>query len=84
MADLDLGLVNLGVGKDLAADKLALQYLGAAAMVEWNSLPPDARALLHDRATKIGGLEPMTGVQEQIAALFRRNQRKFHVHASWP
>jgi hypothetical protein len=74
---LDLGLVNLGVGKDLAADKLALQYVGAAAMVEWEALPAEARALLHHRATKLAGLEAMTGLQEQISSLFRRNQRKF-------
>lgn len=76
MADLDIGLVNLGVGKDLGADKLALQYLGAAAMCEWDQIPPEARQRLERRALHLGGLEPMTGLREQIASLFSRNQRK--------
>jgi hypothetical protein len=72
MADLDIGIVNLRE----PADELALQYLGAATLVNWKQLPEAVRAtLLADAGSKISGLKPMTGLQEQITSLLRANHQ---------
>lgn len=69
MADLDIGLVNI----DTDADRLTLQYLGAAALVNWNELPQPVRILLFESVSKIGGLNPTTGLEQGLTILLKRH-----------
>jgi hypothetical protein len=72
MVDLDIGILNLRE----PADELALQYLGAATLVNWRQLPEEVRAtLLEDAGSKIAGLKPMAGLQERVKSLLRANQQ---------
>jgi hypothetical protein len=69
MADIDFVLVNI----EEDADRLALQYLGAAALVNWDALPISARMMLFEGAQKIGGLEPATGLAQSLTVLLKRH-----------
>ncbi len=57
----------------LEGDEIALQYLGAATAMQWNSLPQAARDSIMERAMALGGLPPTTQLKEQIGLLIRRN-----------
>ena len=69
MGDLDFGLVS----SFEKAERVAFQYLGAGALVMWKELKPQVQPELLHSATKIIGLEPMTGVEQQLKALLRRH-----------
>ena len=69
MGDLDSDLVNIFE----KADRVALQYLGAGALVMWKELKPKVQAELLHSATKVIGLEPMTSVEQQLKVLLRRH-----------
>jgi hypothetical protein len=53
-------------------DKLALQYLGAAVVLQWSSLPEDVRKNLLQQSASVGGLPAASALHEQIPALIRR------------
>ena len=55
-------------------DQVALQYLGAAVVLQWANLPETTRQSLLQQANSVGGLPPVTSLHEQIKALIRRNR----------
>ena len=54
-------------------DQLALSYLGAAVVVEWNQLSPDTQRLLMDRAAAVGPLPPITSLVNSLQVLIRKH-----------
>jgi hypothetical protein len=67
MPDLKAQTITLHEG-----DKTALQYLGAAVVLQWSSLPDDVRTALLRQADAVGGLPLVSDLHEQIQALIRR------------
>jgi hypothetical protein len=67
MPDLKAQTITLHEG-----DKTALQYLGAAVVLQWSSLPEDVRTALLRQADAVGGLPLVSDLHEQIQALIRR------------
>ena len=57
-----------------AGDDIALQYLGAAVILQWQNLPEQTQQSLIQQAVSIGGLPPITSLYEQIKALIRRTR----------
>jgi hypothetical protein len=59
-------------------DALALQYLGAATLLRWDSIPPELRTTIYGLATsgKLKGLDKGLQLVEQIDRLIRRNTRR--------
>lgn len=55
-------------------DQVALQYLGAAVVLQWANLPETARQSLLQQANSVGGLPPVTSLHEQLKALIRRTR----------
>lgn len=53
-------------------DELTLQYLGAAVILQWDSLPEEARHAIWQQAESVGGLPPVTSLHEQIKSLVGR------------
>jgi hypothetical protein len=53
-------------------DKPALQYLGAAVVLQWLSIPEDVRKSLLQQADSIGGLPVVPHLHQQIEALITR------------
>jgi len=53
-------------------DKTALQYLGAAVVLQWSNIPEDVRKALLQQADSVGGLPIISDLHEQIQALLRR------------
>jgi hypothetical protein len=53
-------------------DKAVLQYLGAAVVLQWSSLPEDIRKHLLQQADSVGGLPPVPDLHEHIQELIRR------------
>ena len=58
-------------------DEIALWYLGAAVVLQWGSLPEKAQqAILQQailqQANSVGGLPPVTSLNEQIKSLIQR------------
>jgi hypothetical protein len=53
-------------------DKAALQYLGAAVVLQWSNLPEDVRKALLQQADAVGGLPLVSDLHDQIQALIRR------------
>jgi hypothetical protein len=45
-------------------DQVALQYLGAAVVLQWANLPDTARQSLLQQANSVGGLPPVTSLQK--------------------
>jgi hypothetical protein len=62
------GTVHLEDGDDIA-----LQYLGAALVLEWHLIPEAAQRAILQKATEIGGLPALPPLREQIRALVKRN-----------
>lgn len=54
-------------------DAVPLQYLGAAVVLLWSSLPEDARQAILKQTSAIGGLPPTTSLAEQIKLLLKHN-----------
>ena len=67
MADLKAQTIILHEG-----DKTALQYLGAAVVLQWSNLPEDVRKALLQQADAVGGLPLVSDLHEQIQALIHR------------
>lgn len=55
-------------------DKLVLQYLGAALVLQWNCLPPQFQDLVLQQADSVGGLQPVTSLHDQIGRLLQRDR----------
>jgi len=53
-------------------DKAALQYLGAAVVLQWSNLPEDVRKNLLQQADSIGGLPPVSDLHAHIQELIHR------------
>jgi hypothetical protein len=53
-------------------DKTALQYLGAAVVLQWSNIPEDVRKSLLQQSDSVGGLPIVPDLHEQIQALLRR------------
>ena len=58
-------------------DALALQYIGAATLLRWNTLPQEIRVAIYNLATsgKLVGLDKGVQLIEQVDRLIRRNTR---------
>jgi hypothetical protein len=54
-------------------DAVPLQYLGAAAVLLWSSLPEDVRQAVLKQTSAIAGLPPTNALAEQIKLLMKRN-----------
>ena len=67
MPDLKSQTITLHEG-----DKTALQYLGAAVVLQWSSLPEEVRKALLLQADAVGGLPLVSDLHEQIQALIHR------------
>ena len=50
MTELDPQTIHL-----VAGDETVLKYLGAAAVLQWHNIPPDAQQTLLRQASAIGG-----------------------------
>jgi hypothetical protein len=55
-------------------DEIALKYLGAAAVLQWHSLPEAVRQSLLQQANSVGGLPPVGRLHDQIKALIARSR----------
>jgi hypothetical protein len=53
-------------------DKAALQYLGAAVVLQWSNLPADVRKNLLQQADSIGGLPAVSDLHAHIQELIHR------------
>jgi hypothetical protein len=53
-------------------DNIALQYLGAAVVLQWETLPETARDAIWQQS--VGGLPPVTSLHEQLKSLIRRTK----------
>jgi hypothetical protein len=69
MPDMTAQVLRLEPG-----DEIALQYLGAAVILQWDNLPEEARNAIWQQAESVGGLQPVTSLHEQIKALVRRTR----------
>ena len=67
MPDLKAQTITLREG-----DKTALQYLGAAVVLQWSNMPEDVRKSLLQQSEAVGGLPIVPDLHEQIQALLRR------------
>jgi hypothetical protein len=54
-------------------DSVPLQYLGAAVVLLWPSLPDEARQAVLKQTSAIAGLPPTNALAEQIKLLLKRN-----------
>jgi len=75
MPDLKAQTITLHEG-----DKTALQYLGAAVVLQWSSLPEDVRKALLLQADAVGGLPLVSDLHEQIQALIHRLRTAGRAH----
>lgn len=55
-------------------DTVALQYLGAAVVLQWDSLPKSTQDALLQQASSVGGLPVVESLHEQIKLLLRRER----------
>jgi hypothetical protein len=55
-------------------DEITLQYLGAALVLQWSELPEKVQQTILQQATAVGGLPPLTSLNEQIKSLIRRTE----------
>jgi hypothetical protein len=53
-------------------DKTALEYLGAAVVLQWSNLPEEVRKSLLQQADSVGGLPVVPELHERIQALIHR------------
>lgn len=70
MAEMKAQILTLHEG-----DRTALEYLGAAVVLQWSTLPEDVRKSLLRQADAVGGLPPLANLHEQIEALIERVRR---------
>jgi hypothetical protein len=69
MADMTARVLTLQQG-----DNIALEYLGAAVILQWETLPEAAREAIWQQAESVGGLPPVTSLHEQLKSLIRRTK----------
>ena len=69
MPDMTAQAINMEPG-----DEIAMQYLGAAVVIQWHNLPEEVQSAIWQQAESVGGLPPVTSLHEQIKALIRRTQ----------
>lgn len=55
-------------------DHTILQYLGAAVVLQWRSLPEEVKQAILQQADSVGGLAPMESLHDQIRALIDRTR----------
>ena len=55
-------------------DNVVLQYLGAALVLQWHSIPKPIQEALLQQASSVGGLPAVTSLHEQINLLLRRER----------
>ena len=55
-------------------DTVALQYLGAAVVLQWDRLPGPIQDALLQQASSVGGLPMVSSLNEQIKLLLRRER----------
>jgi hypothetical protein len=55
-------------------DTVVLQYLGAAVVLQWDSLPKPVQDALLQQAASVGGLPVVSELHEQIKLLLRRER----------
>jgi hypothetical protein len=55
-------------------DSVALQYLGAAVVLQWDRLPGPIQDALLQQASSVGGLPVVGSLHEQIKLLLRRER----------
>ena len=53
-------------------DEIVLWYLGAAVVLQWGYLPEEAQQAILQQANSVGGLPPVTSLNEQIKSLIQR------------
>jgi hypothetical protein len=56
----------------LPGDETALQYLGAAVVLQWHRIPEEVQKALIQQAESVGGLAPVTSLHQQIQKLIER------------
>lgn len=69
MPDMTARVLTLQQG-----DNIALEYLGAAVILQWETLPEAAREAIWQQAESVGGLPPVTSLHEQLKSLIRRTK----------
>ena len=67
MPDMTAQVVHLERG-----DEIALLYLGAAVVLQWGYLAEKAQQAILQQANSVGGLPPVTSLNEQIKSLIQR------------
>lgn len=55
-------------------DRVALAQLGAAAVLSWDALPPDARDLLLGRTVSMSGIPTVGNARHRILDMVARNR----------
>ena len=78
MIDLDIAQINVRDG----SDEIALQYLGAAAVLTWARIPPDVREMLLRRAMSMTGLPATDDLEAKIISLLRSHAKPAGTAAS--
>jgi hypothetical protein len=58
-----------------SSDELLLTYLGSAALLCWDELPPKAQLTILDQAGDVIGLTPVPDVRSRIVELLLRRAR---------
>jgi hypothetical protein len=53
-------------------DEVTLQYLGAALVLQWSELSEEVQQTILRQAIAVGGLPPLTSLNEQVRSLIRR------------
>jgi hypothetical protein len=57
-------------------DEVTLQYLGAALVIQWSELSEQVQQTILRQAMSMGGLPPLTSLNEQIKSLISRTKEE--------
>jgi hypothetical protein len=55
-------------------DEVTLQYLGAALVLQWSELSEEVQKTILRQAMAVGGLPPLTSLNEQVRSLIWRTE----------
>ena len=69
MADMTAQVLHLNQD-----DETVLQYLGAAVVLQWQSLSEEARTAILQQADSVGGLPPVNSLHERVKSLVARTR----------
>jgi hypothetical protein len=58
-------------------DEITLQYLGAALVLQWSELSEEVQQTILRQAMAVGGLPPLTSLNEQVRSLIRRTKEDY-------